>query len=254
MRASVQRLRRTLIRWLHRATLALGFRLTRVKPFEADLRRFELDHDDFYFVQIGAHNGVTSDPFLTNVVSSPWHCLLVEPPPKQFSILESIYSNFERIVCCNTAIGATDSTVTMYSVREDIPDLPYWASQLASLRREVLLSHADQIPGLAELTVAQEIPSLTLPTLVARHAWPRIDLLAIDVEGYDFEIVKQIDGLPSLPSFIYYEHRHLSREDWRASLDFLARRGYVTHSVNEGDTFARLASRRSTPPKLPSGQ
>ena len=64
------------------------------------------------------------------------------------------------------------------------------------------------------------------------------NLLAIDVEGYDVEVVKQIDSMNCKPRFIYYEHKHLSWEEHRASLEFLSQRGYRTHAVNEADTFA----------------
>ncbi len=118
--------------------------------------------------------------------------------------------------------------------------LPYWASQLASLRYEVIASHEDRIPGLREWIVEVDVPSRRLSTLVREAAFPRVDLLAIDVEGYDFEVVKQIDQLEQLPRMIYYEHRHLSESDYQQSLAFLRDRGYRTASI-EGDTFAERA-------------
>jgi len=52
--------------------------------------------------------------------------------------------------------------------------------------------------------------------------------------------VKQIDTLDAKPRFIYYEHAHLTDDQRRECLAFLSERGYRTHSVNEGDTFAEL--------------
>ncbi|MEO2018608.1 MAG: FkbM family methyltransferase [Fuerstiella sp.] len=227
-------------RLLHRLTLFFGFRLARAEPFERAIRRFELQHDDFYFVQIGAYNGVTSDPFLRFIIEGVWTCVLVEPQRRYWSILQAIYSDRENIACSNTAISTENKTAQLYMVREDAEDLPHWASQLASFRYDTIASHEDRIPNIRDLIVTQDVECHTLATLIQEHQMSRIDLLAIDVEGYDFEVVKQIDSLDVRPTFVYYEHGHLSDADYRSSLAFLSERGYRTQTVNEGDTFAEL--------------
>jgi FkbM family methyltransferase len=220
--------------------LACGFRLSRVKPFERSIRRWELDHDDFYFVQIGAHNGVTSDPFQKFIAEGVWSCLLVEPQPACFEILQSIYCDRPGVHPMHVAIGPDNTSLRLFHVRDDAVGVPYWANQLASTRREVVASHADRIPNIEELIVSVDVPCRTLASLVGEAQYPRIDLLATDTEGFDFEVIRQIDALPTRPQFIYYEHLHLSATEHRESLEFLKRRGYRTHAVNNGDTFAEL--------------
>ena len=127
-------------------------------------------------------------------------------------------------------------------VRSDVDGLPYWCSQLASLKYEVIASHEDRIPGLRNWIIEVDVPSRTLSSLLADSHYPRLDLLAIDVEGFDYEVLKQIDSLSFIPHFIYFEHRHLSPDDHRESLTFLAARGYQTISVNDGDSFAERIS------------
>jgi len=227
---------------LHKAILALGFRLVRAAPFERALRRWELDHDDFYLLQVGAHNGVTSDPFQRMIAEGAWTCTLVEPQRKSCEVLRAIYADRDRVRIENVAIGPEDAALTLFKVRDDAPNVPYWANQLASTRRAVVASHADRIPDLESLIVEEKVPCRTLASIVRESRFPRLDLLAIDVEGYDFEVVKQIDSLPFLPHFVYFEHLHLSREDYQASLAFLAERGYRCHAVNNGDTFAERNS------------
>lgn len=225
---------------LHRSVLACGFRLSRVKPFERSIRRWELDHADFYFVQIGAHNGVTSDPFQKFIAEGVWSCLLVEPQPACFEILQSIYCDRPGVHPMQVAIGPDNTTLRLFHVRDDAVDVPYWANQLASTRREVVASHADRIPNIEKLIVSVDVPCRTLASLVDEARYPRIDLLATDTEGFDFEVIRQIDALPKKPQFIYYEHLHLNPNEHRESLEFLKRRGYRTHAVNNGDTFAEL--------------
>ena len=124
---------------------------------------------------------------------------------------------------------------------DDAQDVPYWATQLASARREVIASHVDRIPQIESLIVEIEVPCRSLASLFAESRFPRLDLLAVDVEGYDFEVVKQIDQLPQLPKMVYFEHVHLTSEDHQQSLRFLHSLGYRTLTI-DGDTFARSGS------------
>lgn len=223
---------------LHRIVLRCGFSLNRVKPFERSILKYQLKHETFFLVQIGAYNGVTSDPFCKFIIEKSWSGILVEPQRQYFDVLQEIYRDRTGIVCRNIAIGSANGSQEFYRIAEDAPDVPYWAPQLASFRRDVLLSHADAILDIESKIVADEIECLTLQRLLDEAGNPQVDLLAIDVEGSDFEVLKQIDTLSSKPKFIYYEHLHLSEDDYHASLSFLTARGYRTHSVNAGDTFA----------------
>ena len=54
-----------------------------------------------------------------------------------------------------------------------------------------------------------------------------IDLLHVDAEGYDFEILKQVDfGASWAPSFIIFEREHFDREMYRQAMHMLRTAGY----------------------------
>jgi FkbM family methyltransferase len=230
-------------RWLrkliHRPILAMGFRLVRAPRFERVLRAWELEHDDFYFLQVGAHNGVTSDPFHRFVVEGWWwNVALVEPQSRSCEVLREIYRDRIQLKIYETAVGSQDGRLSLFKISEDMPGMPYWASQLASTRREVIASHNDRIENLDKWIVEERVPCRTLASIYQETNFPRLDLLAIDVEGFDFEVVKQIDSLPHLPKMIYFEHRHLSESDYQEALALLKQRGYRTETPEQGDTFA----------------
>ena len=232
-------LHRWLRKLIHRPFLALGFRLIRAPRFERILRAWELEHDDFYFLQVGAHNGVTSDPFHRFVVEGWWWSVaLVEPQAKSCDVLREIYRNRAHLKVFQTAVGTEDGTLSLFRIRDDVAGIPYWASQLASTRREVVASHTDQIESLEQWIIEEKVECRTLRSIYQEARFPRLDLLAVDVEGFDFEVVKQIDALPLLPKMIYFEHRHLSEEDYLAALAFLKERGYRSEAAELGDTFA----------------
>lgn len=232
---------RSLIRRaLHRTFLRFGFRLVRALPFECSIRRWELDHSDFYMIQVGAHNGVTSDPIQRFIAEGDWTGVLVEPQRKYFQILQAIYCDRPKLHPLHAAIGPSNESIRLYKVRDDAVGVPYWANQLASTKREVIAGHADRIPGLDELIVAEDVPCRTLESIVHEFGLPRLDLLVSDTEGYDFEVIKQIDQLPHRPQFIHFESLHLPPSDLQSCLAFLRERDYATHEIQPGETFAEL--------------
>lgn len=223
---------------LQRVALRCGFNVTRLSPFERAIRRIELAQPEFLFLQVGAFNGVTSDPFV-RLISPDWKCILVEPQERHFAILELLYHGQDNVSCVNCAVSDEESTATLFTVREDVEGMPHWAPQLASFRKDVISSHRFLIPDLDEQLMETRVACRTLKSLLDQHQFPHLDLLAIDVEGYDFEVIRQIDTLDFPPKLIYYEHHHLGDADYAASLEFLAERGYRTQVVNKFDTFAQ---------------
>jgi len=178
------------------------------------------------FVQIGANDGVMWDPLHSVVRAYEWSGLLVEPIPEVYERLKANYAGVPNLRFENAAIGSSDGTATLYSL-DPRPGDPYWAGLISSLDRATICSHEGLIVGVDERIVEIPVASLTLPTLVRRHQLRLIDLLNVDAEGYDFEILKQIDFSSSwAPTFIIYERRHLDRASDRALRRLLLRAGY----------------------------
>ena len=51
------------------------------------------------------------------------------------------------------------------------------------------------------------VQCIAFDTLLYRHEVRQIDLLQVDVEGYDFEIIKLVNFHRIRPNLIRYEHR-----------------------------------------------
>jgi FkbM family methyltransferase len=178
------------------------------------------------FVQIGSNDGVVHDPLHQVVRACGWYGVLVEPLPPLYERLVTNYEGVPGLAFENAAVGTVDGTSTIYSV-EPRPGDPYWVDQIATFDRDTLQSHADVLVGVEERIVEVPVASLTLPTLVARHDLRSIDLLHVDVEGYDYEVLKQIDFSGSwAPTFIMYEREHFDRPTDRAARRMLRGAGY----------------------------
>lgn len=175
-------------------------------------------------VQIGSNDGKTNDPLRRLLLSRRhWQALLVEPVPSLFTRLVSNYPAEPRFVFENVAITlATNATFYWVdpSAQQHIPALPPWYDQLGSFDRSHITKHLNGV--LEPFIVSAPLQCLTLSELLARHAVHRIDVLHIDTEGHDWQVLSQLNLVAHAPDIILYEHRHLSPDDKKRSIEFLA--------------------------------
>lgn len=219
--------------------LAYNFHARLRPPLGALLAWLHLTQPGFRFVQIGANDGVLQDPLQECIERFKLSGVLVEPQPELFVQLQAKYHSQPGVVTVQAAIGPTDGTRTLYrlnpaAARED------WMTGAASFDRNHLIRHLSPYPDLLEQIESVPVRTLTPNTLLAESAIDRIDALIVDVEGYDFEILKLFDLPRRLPAIVQYEHRHLTQADWEASLEMLVSAGYrISHTFE--DTLAARA-------------
>jgi FkbM family methyltransferase len=191
--------------------------------------------DPFFFVQIGAHDGLNFDPMRFWVEKYHWRGILVEPQPRIFERLVRNYRDEPQLLFERAAIHAQADHVNLYAFKQSA-GLPDHATMLASLSKEALLHNGHNYVGDIEELV---VPALTLPSLLAKYDVKRIDLLQIDTEGYDFEIVKMIEQTNIRPSLIHYESGMLPQNDLYKSYELLDRLGYRVLTIGI-DTLAYI--------------
>lgn len=194
--------------------------------------------DGVFVLQVGAADGQFGDFLHQYLTRSRWDALLLEPVPKLHERLMATYAACPQIHCERLAITSHDGHATLYVV-EDSTELPWWAEQLGSLHRCVVESHESLIPDLKHMITEIEVPCCTIQTLLKRYQIRHIDLAAIDAEGYDDEIVRQLLNLPLTPERILFEHKHLSSERQAAIAAQLFSCGYQT-CTGPWDTFCFL--------------
>jgi FkbM family methyltransferase len=192
---------------------------------------------DVSFVQIGGFDGRSGDPLFPYVTRFHWKGLIVEPQSDAFETLRANYSGEPQVVLENVAVAEREGTRTLWRIRRGVEGLPSWAPQLASFDRDTVARHRAQIPNIDELIEGNEVRCMTFDALVVKSGLRKIDILQIDVEGYDFEILKLVDFKRHKPSIIHYEHAHLSPDDREACLELLVRHGYKI-GIETYDTIA----------------
>lgn len=211
------------------------------------LQAFAEAHPQAFFVEIGANDGEHADHLRPLILATGWSGIMVEPVPYIFERLRGNYGGLDRIALENAAIADRDGELEFFHVPDadaaERAALPGWYDAIGSFSRDVVLSHEGSIPDIAERIVATQVPSLTFASLLEKHDAPRLDLLLIDTEGYDWEIIKTIDLERQRPRLLIYEHFHLAPGDRSDCRAHLAAHGYEL--LEEGfDTFCMDARRQ----------
>ena len=179
--------------------------------------------DEFFFVQIGANDGVKFDELFRFVTSRPSRGLVVEPLTYYFNRLKQHYGPFPEIQPVNVALHAERRTAKIYYADPGrLEDLPEWAEGIGSLDPE----HHKRSGLPSDSIVSQEVPCVCFMELLERYDVRNVDFLQLDVEGYDAEVLRMIDFARIKPRLIKYERVCLSRAEQRAAEQLLRHAGY----------------------------
>lgn len=196
------------------------------------------NRSDFFFIQIGAFDGISGDAIFKFVQRFGWKGVLVEPQERYFDQLRINYAGCDGLKFLKVAIAAERGVGTLYSlVDPEAPGLPSWAPQIASFSLDTVLRHRGVIPNIESRIKEEHVECITFEDLIKEAGTDNVDLLQIDVEGYDHQILKMIDFGRISPNIIRFEHKHLNKKDQDAALALLGNAGY--HILREGaDTIA----------------
>jgi len=192
---------------------------------------------DVFFLQVGANDGLMDDPIHFLVRKYGWCGVLLEPDPQLFERLKENYSGVDGPILVNAALSPINGKTTFYRIRMD-EKMPSWCAGLGSFRRDVILSNKTDVPEIESHIIEDRIESISFHSLVARYKPPRIDLIVIDTEGYDLEILRQLDLIRFRPDLIVYEHKHLNERERTIAADLLIANGYSVQSTAWANTVA----------------
>ena len=244
--------------WIKAGLGRLGYTIQRRTPPPASDPRFVLainfdyvlahylasrnDPRPFFFLQVGANDGVMDDPLHQHIRDGNWHGILVEPQSAHFRRLVENYAGLEGLTFVNAAISEQSGPRRMFVIQDEtgapIEDL----GRLASFREEPLHAFLDKMGGhYPDSRIGSiEVTCTTFADLLGGASY--LDLLQIDAEGYDLELLKLFDFARIAPPLVRFEHKHLSADEMDETTKLLSRHGYRMLR-EENDTTAYLPTR-----------
>lgn len=208
-----------------------------MQRFNEIVDRFAREIQDFSFVVIGANDGMTGDPIYPFIRKYGWKGVLVEPQANRFSELVRNFRDQDGLAFENAAIAETPGKVVLNTCGELGMGSSLMPDEYFLEVKPQAFANRQACGG----TVPVEVDAITLEDLLGKHGIKRVDMFSIDVEGYDFNIIKMIDFEHHRPSLINYESDKLGDRKQLCER-LLKAHGYQLHHHGL-DTLAYLDSR-----------
>lgn len=237
--------KKSLVILLKKIIYQRGYKLSRTRNFiflESILNKLIAQKGQINFVQIGGNDGVNDDPlyhFVTwnkNKVSG----YILEPVGDYFKDLQRNYKNNPLIKTLNLAIHNTESEMIIHRVNpESAKVLPRYSKGIASFKKE----HHVNCKIASQHIIEEKVACISLENLIKTNDIAPLDLLQIDTEGYDSEIILNIDFnkiKPSIINFEYYIPQTMSAETFNQVLKVLKENGYeIWQELNDITAYQR---------------
>ncbi|WP_443938109.1 FkbM family methyltransferase [Pedobacter sp. MW01-1-1] len=181
-----------------------------------DLKRAKININTIF--DVGANIGQTAVSFVAAFPGATIYCF--EPVASTFKILEENTKKYENIHISKTALGAENKTVFIYENAD---------SEINSVKKQI--SPTDQ--KAISINILEGQSFCNLKSLKA------IDLIKIDVEGYEIEVLKGFDAdfLSAKVQCIYAEVGFDRSDELKTMFsdinDYLSKLGFVTSGFYE---------------------
>jgi len=225
------------------------YALTRRSRFNESLDRL-LQEPDFFFIQVGAHDGVRFDGLYQRVTQVNPRGIVVEPLPRYFRRLQMNYEDYPGVVAVNVALHPSAEFVEIHHADPEkavAAGLPAWAGGIGSVDPR----HHARIKVPESCMTTTRVPATTFERLLAPRAVARVDLLQIDAEGFDLEILRMFPFDRLKPRLVKYEHDALDATARAEAERILIANGYRVFP--EGEDTIGIHGRGRLPDARVSG-
>lgn len=205
--------------------------------------------EDLFFIQIGGNDGVGRDPIHKAVKKYRWRGIILEPQKMVFEErLKKNYQDLPEIILENKAVDHQSGVKSLFEI--SFSDAR-WATGLATFDKATLVKHIEngyvirhakddglEIPDSIDKMIKEEsVRTTSINDLLDTHNVERVDFFHIDTEGFDYEILKMIDFERTNPKYVYFEHQHLSINEFKEAVNMLESKGF-DFVTDKTDTFA----------------
>lgn len=237
--------KKAMVIWLKKIIYNKGYKLSRTRNFvflESILNKLLAQKGQINFVQIGGNDGVNDDPLYH---FATWNNnkvvgIILEPVHDYFKDLQYNYKNFPSIKTLNLAVHNTETEMIIHRVNpESASILPRYSKGIASFRKEHHINC--KIPS--QHIIEEKVTCISLENLLKTNSIAALDLLQIDTEGYDSEIILNIDFTkmkPSIINFEYYIPQTMTKETFNQVLKVLKENGYeIWQEMNDITAYQR---------------
>jgi len=210
-------------------------------PIRDTLLKFSQKNKKVFFVSIGSNDGISGDPLREFIITKKWSGLMIEPVPHVFKRLRQVYKYVPNIIFENVAISDSAGNKKFWYIQKNNV-LKSGYDQIGSFdlnQKNVYSKYLNLWPDLKKYLTYQKLPCLPLKDIFSKNNIQHVDVLMIDTEGFDYQVLKQINFAKIKPKIIIYEHCNLSPSDKTSAANLLTKNGYQVRDC--GDQVNNLA-------------
>jgi FkbM family methyltransferase len=190
------------------------------------------------FVQVGAYDGVSSDPLCKYIERCGWSGVMLEPQPRPASQLRALYRDNPKVVILEAALDSERRTRNLYTIESD--SVPKWAGGMASFDRDQILKQGCLIEGLEGMVREIRVDCLIFDDVLDNLPQNRLDLLQIDAEGADGHILSLFPFHRFKPAIIHWEIKNMTVSQQEEALERVIALGYRVSRSGGEDAVAVL--------------
>jgi FkbM family methyltransferase len=212
------------------------------------LRRLEFDDivcrrmfecgQQLTFIQVGAFDGISTDPLHKYIERCGWRGILIEPQPLPASRLRKLYGHNDHLVILEAALDREFGTRTLFTVDSDT--VPSWVCGMASFQRGNIVKNSYLIPGLEAMIKEITVNCIPFEEVMNKLPSNHIDLLQVDAEGLDGFILSLFPFDRVKPAIVHWESKNVTKFQQEEVLNMLCRHGYRFARSGEEDMLAVL--------------
>jgi len=181
-------------------------------------------------VQIGANDGVLFDILNKYIQEYKPNALLVEPVKDNFNKLKKNYESLNYLSFENSAISVNNEISFLYKVNPSKLNLyDKHVLGITSFNKHHLIRHAVKKSHI----IKENVCSISIEDLFAKHSVKNLDLLFIDAEGYDCKIVYDFLSKSLLRPIIICEYIHSDHNFFSKMVNKLSDNKYIFFSIDE---------------------
>lgn len=171
------------------------------RSIEFEVNEYSKRHRHATFIQVGANDGKTWDPFYYFIRRDGWRGVVIEPQRAVFEHkLQATYGKARGITLMNVAVDTAAGSRPLYRYAFSSSR---WATGMASFDKQRLITNFNsnyireniEREGVSVVDdpdaylVADEVSCVTFDSIVAALPKDSIDFVVTDVEGHDIAIL-----------------------------------------------------------------